>query len=285
MIGVKLHGRFGNQMFQYAFAYSMAKKLKTSFFIDPYLSKFELPLYFELKGQSRLKSILAGSFFLLNKFVLKLTGRSLMRVLPENSQDEDYRFFNQRGETPADNVIYNGYFQSADYFRDCENSIYNIFRIKRKYTREFERKYGNLFKEKTVAVHVRRADYTSAGCDELGGKDISLPVRYYQAALGMIENLDSYRVIFVSDEIEWIKQNIKNEKNFYFLNNSMIMDFQLIMNADIAVISNSSFSWWAAALNRNVKTVYAPKYWLGHKSKKEYPPCICKRDWNLIEFS
>ena len=46
MIAVKLEGRLGNQLFQYAFAYASAKKLKTTFYLDKSTDNFLLPRYF-----------------------------------------------------------------------------------------------------------------------------------------------------------------------------------------------------------------------------------------------
>ena len=75
----------------------------------------------------------------------------------------------------------------------------------------------------------------------------------------------------------------QNLPNVSLEENSEIIDFQLIMNADIAIIANSSFSWWAAYLNaKEHKIVYAPKYWLGFKVDKEIPEKIMSVNWNWI---
>src|SRR5471030_1856184 len=47
MIAVKLEGRLGNQLFQYAFIYAAAKKLNTAFYIDKSSYDFILPQYFD----------------------------------------------------------------------------------------------------------------------------------------------------------------------------------------------------------------------------------------------
>jgi hypothetical protein len=53
MIGVKLEGRLGNQMFQYAFAYALAKATGQYFFIDQEKYAFDGRRYFELSGYNK----------------------------------------------------------------------------------------------------------------------------------------------------------------------------------------------------------------------------------------
>src|SRR5258708_11995403 len=50
MISLKLEGRLGNQLFQYAFIYAASKRLNTSFYLDKSIENFMLPKYFEVKN-------------------------------------------------------------------------------------------------------------------------------------------------------------------------------------------------------------------------------------------
>jgi hypothetical protein len=215
---------------------------------------------------------------------LKLTGKSIIRNLPEVDSETEYRRYTLSSDNYENNCIYNGYFQSEEYFKNIREDILRIYRIKGKYEKLFENQYGDFFRDKTIVLHVRRMDYLSSGNEELGGLDISLPYEYYRKALDMVADLDSYQVIFIGDDLRWIRDNFQQKDNYFFLNNSPIIDFQLMMNADIIIISNSSFAWWAAYLNEKKKTVYAPKYWLGHRIKREYPSGIHNPEWQWIEF-
>jgi len=49
MIAVRLEGRLGNQLFQYAFTFASAQKLNTKFYLDKSIDNFLLPQYFEVK--------------------------------------------------------------------------------------------------------------------------------------------------------------------------------------------------------------------------------------------
>src|SRR6185437_1785084 len=50
MIAIRLEGRLGNQLFQYAFIYVASKRLNTSFYLDKSVENFLLPKYFEVKN-------------------------------------------------------------------------------------------------------------------------------------------------------------------------------------------------------------------------------------------
>ncbi|RZJ77556.1 MAG: hypothetical protein EOO20_28740, partial [Chryseobacterium sp.] len=84
-------------------------------------------------------------------------------------------------------------------------------------------------------------------------------------------NVDQYKVFFVSDDIEYVKAFFKEKPNYIYSNNDEITDFQIIQHSDIAIISNSSFAWWAAYLSPKKNTVYGPKNWLGFRIGKEHP--------------
>ena len=129
-----------------------------------------------------------------------------------------------------------------------------------------------------IVVHVRRTDYVTFGGPHVGGINLTLPLSYYQDALKQLP-CEECNVLFLSDDIDFVKQHFQFENAIYVQGNSEIGDFQLIMQADYLVLANSSFSWWGAYLNTVVKKVIAPKYWLGIKINKEYPAGIVNSDW------
>ncbi len=277
MIGVVIDGRMGNQMFQYAFVYNYSKIFRTNFLIHQklWVFPFILPKYFELPSYSR--------------YLNSMKTRLYNLILKNKYLKIDYR---GNFETPyyikqklTNNSYYTGYFQSYNYFEENKHSLLKEFKIKKEFVMPFEHKYSKLFNEnKTIAVHLRRTDYVDFGDDSYGGKNLTLPLSYYVNCFNQIKDINSYKILFVSDDFEFIKQNFGEKPNYYFERNDEITDFQIIMNADIAIIANSSFSWWAGYLNSKPnKKIYAPKYWLGFKVNKELPPDLIPDDWNKIE--
>ena len=162
-------------------------------------------------------------------------------------------------------TIYKGFFQTDFYLKHIIGDF--KISIKQEFKDQFNTEFGATFKKhKTVVVHIRRTDYLN-----YGKRDISLPIEYFKARLDALGNIDDHIVYFVSDDIEYVKSHFKDKKNYIFSSNNEITDFQLIMNADVAIISNSSFAWWAAYLSEKTNLVYAPKNWLGFRIGKEHP--------------
>ncbi|MFW9877876.1 MAG: alpha-1,2-fucosyltransferase [Candidatus Thorarchaeota archaeon] len=273
MIGVNSCGRFGNQLFQFAFAYATSKKLDTSFFIDESISPFKLPNYFKLYRYNKFYNATKRKWFKLQK------RKQINQLTYDNWKSPSKNLLLLK-----DNTIYKGFFQSEEYFKNSKKDIKKLFEIKNKYKRTFVLKYKTIFdKHKIIAIHIRRKDYLFYGNNTLGGKNLTLPISYYKNCLGRIKNIDKYIIIFVSDDINYVKEKFGRKDNYRFESNSEIMDFQILLSANVLILSNSTFAWWAAYLNSKTNMVLAPKNWLGFKVDKEYPIGICKKQWTWID--
>lgn len=266
MIGIKLDGRLGNHMFQYAYILALSKKLNTNFFIDESISKFLLPSFFELKSfnsiQNRCYRKMYYLFFKKNE----------ISILHGENAEENLK------KTTKDNFNYIGFFQSEKYFIEHANLIKDNFKIKKELQIDVT-DFLNLKEKKTIAVHVRRTDYIDYGSDKLGGKNMTLPISYYENAFKLIPNIEDFTIIYVSDDIDFVKENFI--QHGIYTSNNLIEDFQIIQSAEIIITANSSFSWWAAYLS-NAKKIIAPKHWLGFKVNFDYPHSIIPDSWNQV---
>lgn len=273
MVGINVQCRLGNQLFQYAFIKAVSEKFDTSFYINEKIEPFIIADYFDLEGYHPLKNII-------NKFLLKVESNNLFKKL----QAKDINTYN---EPLTNHTIYNGYFQSELFFKNIGGSIPSCIQVKKLFKKKFEVKYGYLFSNnRVIAVHIRRGDYLQLDdwwANNLGDNNLSLPSCYYLNCLNAIKNIEDYRIIFVSDDIDFARKEFAHIKNSEFSDSDMITDFQIIMNADICILSNSSFAWWAAYLNpKRTKAIYCPQYWLGFKVQKEYPVNIIPSNWIQI---
>jgi hypothetical protein len=129
----------------------------------------------------------------------------------------------------------------------------------------FEKCSLDMLEFPTIAVHIRRGDYMNL--QESYGV---LSSDYYNSAINFtLENssIQYLRVLVFSDDIVLAKQlfsNVEIPLPVQFSespNDSPEETLFLMSQSDAIVISNSSFSWWAAQLGNKSKFVAYPSKW------------------------
>lgn len=156
-----------------------------------------------------------------------------------------------------------GYFQRHEYFDHIRHKLINeVFNV------PFD------FQPNTIAVHVRRGDFL---------KDpINFPIQpdsYYLNSLIEIGYKDR-KIFFLSDDIKYCKEHFDHLPNVYFREGfDPLEDIYFGANCEHVVMSNSTFSFWIAYLNRNPKKkVYFPLNWFApHSGRNGYE--ICPKEW------
>lgn len=159
--------------------------------------------------------------------------------------------------------LLDGYFQSYKYF-DYEEVIH-WFRCPEDLDFKIENKWGGVLKScETVSLHIRRGDY------------LQFPERfpfvgkcYIKNAISKFNSTD-ISVIVTSDDINWCKKHIKGNNIYYSEGENEYFDLFLASKCKHNILSNSTFSWWGAYLNRNPdKRVIVPGRWYGPLLSKE----------------
>ena len=136
----------------------------------------------------------------------------------------------------------------------------------------------------TISVHIRRGDYMNS-LETFG----ALSGDYYVAAISYtLENssINYARVLVFSDDINLAKQI------FSKLEISLPVQFaespenypeetlMLMAQSDAVIISNSTFSWWAAQIGNKSKFVVSPSKWFrGMPDPKDLIP----PEWHQLE--
>jgi len=158
-----------------------------------------------------------------------------------------------------DNVYLEGYFQSEKYFKEYHKEIRELFSFPEEYKNSTIEKYKNLLEGETCSIHVRRGDYL-----KLTDHHPVQSLNYFMK--GVKEMSEDSKFLIFSDDINWCKQNFPNvpEKFIFIEGNSDYEDLLLMSLCKNNIISNSSFSWWAAWFNEDInKKVIAPSKWFG----------------------
>lgn len=165
------------------------------------------------------------------------------------------------GETMLD---LNGFFQSYKYWEYNQYVILGLLTPRKGYG----------IRQNTTAIHVRRGDYL-----KFPDHHTNLDMGYYQNAMNEIRS--KYYMIF-SDDIAWCRQNFKGDQFIFAEGNDEVTDLSLMLSCENQIIANSSFSWWAAYLNKNPsKIVIAPQRWFGPKLTHDTKD-LCPPEWIRI---
>lgn len=262
MIYTRLHGRLGNQMFQYAAARGLAERHRTGVALDA-------------RG-----AIVRGEGVLTRVFDLSLADpeglpparheaplrHALWRILGTRPvfRRERGLGYNPAFESWDDDSYLHGYWQSERYFAHCADRIRRDFAFPAVSTEANARMADRIGGGLSVSLHVRRGDYLTLGAHGLCDR------AYYEAALArLLDGLAGDPVVYVfSDDPGWARDNLPLpcERVVVAINGpeTDFEDMRLMSLCQHNIIANSSFSWWAAWLNPHPeKRVVGPAAWFG----------------------
>lgn len=272
MVIIRIKGGLGNQLFQYASAYSLAErlntelKLDTTFYPQQTLRGFKLDKmavdHREVLEPGKWIEILKSKY--INKGLRKANikeipaGKGAVYLLETRSNIVE-QFFTINAE-----MIYaDGYYQSEKYFADHREALLRQFVPAYEPEEEFSQALDEVKATLSVAVHVRRGDFIK-GANDPNPNHYLLGEQYYHNALRyMSEKLPADTVYYwFSDDMDWVKTCFGEKANYKFISlhtgNGDIDEMQVMKHCRHIIAANSTFSWWGAWLNENpnaIKTV------------------------------
>jgi hypothetical protein len=263
------NGRLGNQIFQYAACYTVAKKLGVDFVIP----------------KSNVDNIKQdGCFdFANNKWVpyrfrmydcFNITAPQIDTVKSKYIFQEPNFHYNELLNILDDTSI-QGYYQSEKYFIDYKEDILKEFTFKSDILKQAENIIKDFYNNEIVAVHIRRGDNVVNPTFPL------ISMEYIQQALEIFSDKE-YNFLIISDDVPFCKEAFPESENIMFSNGENdLVDLCLMSLAHHNIISNSSFSWWGAYLNSNPnKKIIAPSDWF--KDKNINTTDLIPKKWILI---
>lgn len=278
---VLIYGGLGNQMSQYALNLALHQKgnkskiLFSGFFYHWHHNGFNLSYAFKIKLPFPLNFynflLLHGEFLYKNKIVARSLKKTITwyhkkRYITYTEKEEFVYDENVLQQTSA---LLIGTWQVEAYFKNIEDIIRRefIFNMPK------DTKNKELIKEVTtcnsVSIHIRRGDYLNP---KYANSHIVIKDQtYYVNSINYLNKKvhDPHYFVF-SDDIDWVKENFKIS-NCTFVNHNKgrnaYIDMYLMSLCKHNIIANSTFSWWAAWLNKyEHKIVTIPERWLNTKN-------------------
>lgn len=252
MIIIKIQGGLGNQMFQYAYGKHLSYKYNIEL-------RFDIRFYeFNKKRE-----------FLLDRFpnTFPITDIYTPLIGPLYTVTDDFNY-TELSNLDTCNYYLDGYWQSEKYFKESEGLIREHFQPSKETIEKMSK--VPFIDTNTLSIHIRRTDYITSN-----GYHPVQTIDYYKNAIDIIGDYDNLLVF--SDDIKWCRENL-NFKNMIFMEGFSEIDDMFIMSmCKNNIISNSTFSWWSAWLNKNPnKKVIAPNKWFGDHVKLDTSNLIPK---------
>lgn len=277
----RLKGGTGNQLFIY-FASLMSHKtsgkpvyLETSALYladtkrENSLSLFKLPAEIKYLKFSDLKSSLI-------RFAIYFTRKTGIKVGNIIYTPTEVGYCDTIASDSNKYAYIDGYFQTWRYFHAVIEN-YPDWQLQLKQESEIFRSFANRIEiEDPIIIHVRRGDYKS-----LGNTFGLLSQEYFINAIKrLISKEGSDNVWAFSDDPEYVRENFKDIdiQCFPELEASLSQEEVLVLmsKGKRLIISNSTFSWWAAAFAGLNASVIAPTPWFRNLSA---PRDLLPHEW------
>jgi hypothetical protein len=275
-ITCNLMGGIGNQLFQIASAFSLAKRFGIPYFIEDQQLSF--------MGQGNHPSKYYGT-------VYKKVPRTKSLAKPIHQHKEQQWTFYDIGYSIEPflhtcTIRLDGYFQSDQHFYGFDKEVKQLFTptegIKEwlKANSTLFQCYPDLFESENKACYigVRRGDYLKVAGNFHNVCDLS----YYTQAMSKFPEDQQYYI--ASDDIAWCKEQFKGAQFTFFELDDTIQLYAGALFKNY-ILSNSSFHWWASFLSvHEAPTIYVPNKWLfGPDAKWDQYSTIYRGDMRVLD--
>ena len=170
--------------------------------------------------------------------------------------------------------IYVGYYQSERHFQKWSENIKWLFGPTLEFITRIKEEIPIIFQKEVTVIHVRRGDYFHNP-----NYHPTVSPEYIFKALELVT---SEQYLIASDDIPWCKENLNLPGAIYLEGWKSHEQLWIMSMCHHFIISNSSFSWWAAYLSRNPsKRVISPETWFGPEGPNQWSEMYCK-DWIIL---
>ena len=258
MLFSRMVGGLGNQLFQTAalLKYRRDKeKVIISFLGDIHIPKrvnclgsiFEIPdwLYFD---NSRKLNLFIKLFA---RSSAGLRFGSFLPLVGINDRNFNYKYSYMKSQKL---LFLDGYFNQDWTYNDL-NSVFSILKLKP----------FTLIKEqlnicnKSVVIHIRGGDFLTI-------KNLNIcKLDYYQNSIEYCLSKGLKNFIVICEDQRYGEEVMKKLKHYFsdlqisiMKSDSIKNDFNVIRSAKLAILSNSTFSWWASFLSNSKKEFLVP---------------------------
>lgn len=170
----------------------------------------------------------------------------------------DIRVFDKNLINVPDRTKIDGVMQDEQYIIHRKDEIREWLKVKKEY------ECYDYSRDDICVINFRGGEYVKI-------KNVFLPQKYWENAIGHIRKINpNFRFVVITDDVKTAKRFFPNFEVFHF---NIAKDYVIIKNAHYLILSNSSFAWFPAWLNENLKYCIAPKYWSQYNTSDGFWGC------------
>ena len=270
-------GGLGNQLFQIATAYAYAKRNSMKLVLPRIWNHTpdRPPIWNEYLETSTWTFLYSG------------TDESSHLYMPISERGFSYSPLPAPLGNPNGHYKLFGYFQSSLYFNDYADDLRILLKPSQELLlRSIESLVGAgmISQGAWIGAHVRRGDYLKAADYHL-----TCDANYYRGSREFIETKADLQmpVCWFSEDPEWVKANLFREGDI-IINGSAAVDFTSLTYFKYLILSNSSYSWWAAWLNSycypaDERIICCPDKWFGPSGPNHDTQTIREPGWFVMD--
>ena len=264
---VRIAEGVGNQLFMYAHAYALSKKINYDLYIDNtsgYFQKKNIRSY-EL-DKFNINTSLSDKKYRFDNFLLNLNRNLLKKIdiyktnksflIESKDRNKITNYYDTAKLNFSDTLYVEGYYETERYFKDFANDLKKKFTINEKYL-EKNNKYIDLVKNSnSVSISVRQHRFSERRQINYSKsiKFVQNTVNYINKAVIFFKNKIPNAKFFIwSNDFTGLDEYF-DENEFTFIKNNTnksINDFNLFKYAKHFIVGPTSFHWWGAWLNQN----------------------------------
>jgi len=272
MIIIVENGRLGNQLFQYVSLRNLFPDQRLVLLGFDDLVGVATSLDATVIGAKKLPPWLTPSR--LGRLLHVLTALRLVGRIREVKSESLYELKKQKGFFQTTYVVEQSFFQHRSVTDRLEPDF--SFRPALLTQAEDWLLWQSVApkQENLVFVHVRRGDFLHWPNLE---NPAVLDLEWYERTMNHArQQIQSPLFLVVTDDLYYAQDVFRGQEDVRISTNDSDVDFALMSLCAHGILSASSFAWWGAYFSRQKNKTpglyFAPKYWVGHRTMRWYPP-------------
>jgi hypothetical protein len=291
-VTVYLFGGLGNQLFQYFAGLATAEAMNAKLYLKPFGQTSAIGR----EGEIGIAAFKTDGITTSSRIPLRLQEKLLRRFVALINGYWRGTISRQYGIFPSDmpelpemkigcprHIRLMGYFQSYKFLHYLERQKKMTSLSLVNPSSWFANLQDQALKSKPIVIHIRRGDYLNH-TETIGVLGFS----YFKSALDMIPQNENSEFWIFSDSVDAAKDfagfaelpEIRTRIVKAPLDSPDAESMLLLTLGSSLVMSNSTFSWWGAYLNKNADFIIVPKKWF---KNLEDPANLVPGNWICCE--